>query len=211
MCASSTHSASDAPAWVNQTQPDRQRHRRHRDPQYRAPARLRAVRLRRAGDLAMSQASREARQGIARRLTAVGRVRRAADRRAARVRPRRRDRPPQGETPKWKSRRRPRISSRRSRNAADGDLNSWIDDVRPPHPEYVALQKALADVRGQQAKGGWPQVKSPRQAWRLESRRRGIAPAPGGERAFQGRSRRTTPLRHRAGRTPSSRSRSCTR
>lgn len=44
--------------------------------------------------------------------------------------------------------------------AIDGDLDSFIDQVRPQHPEYVALQKALADVRGQLAKGGWPQVKA---------------------------------------------------
>lgn len=42
--------------------------------------------------------------------------------------------------------------------AIDGDLDSFIEQLRPQHPEYVALQKALADVRGQQAKGGWPQV-----------------------------------------------------
>ena len=44
--------------------------------------------------------------------------------------------------------------------AVDGDLDSFIEQVRPQHGEYVALQKALADVRGQQAKGGWPQVKA---------------------------------------------------
>jgi murein L,D-transpeptidase YcbB/YkuD len=42
--------------------------------------------------------------------------------------------------------------------ALDGNLESWIEEIRPHHPEYVTLQKALADVRGQLEKGGWPQV-----------------------------------------------------
>jgi len=42
--------------------------------------------------------------------------------------------------------------------AVDGGLGSWIEQVQPRHPEYVALQKALADLRGQVEKGGWPQV-----------------------------------------------------
>jgi murein L,D-transpeptidase YcbB/YkuD len=37
-------------------------------------------------------------------------------------------------------------------------LRAWLDDVRPRHAEYVALQKAYADLRGQLAKGGWPHV-----------------------------------------------------
>lgn len=57
-----------------------------------------------------------------------------------------------------KSRRPPVDVAARLGAAIDGDLGSFIDHVRPQHPEYVALQKALADVRGQQAKGGWPQV-----------------------------------------------------
>ena len=61
---------------------------------------------------------------------------------------------------KWKSRRvEPDFAAKLSA-AIDGALDSFIDQVRPQHPEYVALQKALADVRGQQAKGGWPQVKA---------------------------------------------------
>ena len=43
-------------------------------------------------------------------------------------------------------------------DAVDGDLESWLDRVRPPHAEYAALQKALANLRGQQEKGGWPRV-----------------------------------------------------
>ena len=59
---------------------------------------------------------------------------------------------------KWKSRRVQPDFAAKLNGAIDGDLNSFLEQVRPQHPEYVALQKALADVRGQQAKGGWPQV-----------------------------------------------------
>jgi len=61
---------------------------------------------------------------------------------------------------KWKTRRAEPDFAATLNAAIDGDLDSWIEKVRPQHPEYVALQKALADVRGQQAKGGWPQVKA---------------------------------------------------
>ena len=43
--------------------------------------------------------------------------------------------------------------------AAD-DPSTWIDAVRPPHPEYAALQKALDALIGQRDKGGWPPVPS---------------------------------------------------
>lgn len=36
----------------------------------------------------------------------------------------------------------------------------FVEAVRPPHPEYVALQKALDDLIGQKEKGGWPNVPS---------------------------------------------------
>ena len=40
----------------------------------------------------------------------------------------------------------------------NGNIDSWLDTVRPRHPEYAALQKALADLRGDQEQGGWPRV-----------------------------------------------------
>jgi murein L,D-transpeptidase YcbB/YkuD len=40
-------------------------------------------------------------------------------------------------------------------DAANGDVEEWIDAMRPPHPEYAALQKALDALHGQEAKGGW--------------------------------------------------------
>lgn len=61
---------------------------------------------------------------------------------------------------KWKSRRAQPDLAAKLNAALDADLDSFIEAVRPQHPEYVALQKALADVRGQLAKGGWPQVKA---------------------------------------------------
>ncbi len=61
---------------------------------------------------------------------------------------------------RWKSRRAEPDFAATLNAAVDEDLASWIDDLRPRHPEYVALQKALADVEGQRDKGGWPQVKA---------------------------------------------------
>ena len=40
------------------------------------------------------------------------------------------------------------------------DPKKFVEAVRPPHPEYVALQKALDDLIGQKEKGGWPAVPS---------------------------------------------------
>lgn len=38
------------------------------------------------------------------------------------------------------------------------DPLKWIESLRPPHPEYAALQKALDDLHGQKEKGGWVSV-----------------------------------------------------
>ncbi|MDP3720263.1 MAG: L,D-transpeptidase family protein [Acidobacteriota bacterium] len=38
------------------------------------------------------------------------------------------------------------------------DPLKWIESLRPPHPEYAALQKALDDLHGQKEKGGWSSV-----------------------------------------------------
>ena len=43
-------------------------------------------------------------------------------------------------------------------SAAVDDPEKFVDAVRPPHPEYAALQKALDDLNGQKAKGGWVKV-----------------------------------------------------
>lgn len=43
-------------------------------------------------------------------------------------------------------------------NQALDDPLEWIESLRPPHPEYAALQKALDDLHGQKEKGGWGSV-----------------------------------------------------
>ena len=58
---------------------------------------------------------------------------------------------------RWKARRElPDLAG--TLNAAGGDLEAWIDTVRPQHPEYVALQRALIGLQAQREKGGWPDV-----------------------------------------------------
>jgi L,D-transpeptidase YcbB len=42
--------------------------------------------------------------------------------------------------------------------AAVDDPEKFVEAVRPPHAEYAALQKALDDLIGQKAKGGWVKV-----------------------------------------------------
>jgi L,D-transpeptidase YcbB len=44
--------------------------------------------------------------------------------------------------------------------AAVDDPKKFVDAVRPPHQEYVALSKALDDLNGQREKGGWVKVPS---------------------------------------------------
>lgn len=45
--------------------------------------------------------------------------------------------------------------------AVDGEnVTEWLDDVRPRHPEYAALQRTYADLLGQREKGGWPTVRA---------------------------------------------------
>ena len=43
-------------------------------------------------------------------------------------------------------------------NAVNGDVEKWAEAMRPPHPEYAALQKALDALHGQREKGGWVRV-----------------------------------------------------
>jgi L,D-transpeptidase YcbB len=47
----------------------------------------------------------------------------------------------------------------RLQNALDGDsLSAVISDIRPSHPKYLSLKKALARYRTYAAEGGWPSV-----------------------------------------------------
>jgi len=56
---------------------------------------------------------------------------------------------------KWKAQRKAPDYLAALEKAADGDVKDWLEVMRPPHPEYVALQKALDALNGQQEKGGW--------------------------------------------------------
>lgn len=58
----------------------------------------------------------------------------------------------------WESRRRAPDFVGILVHVAEGDPGTWLDTVRPPHPEYAALQKALVDLLGQQGEGGWRKV-----------------------------------------------------
>jgi murein L,D-transpeptidase YcbB/YkuD len=50
------------------------------------------------------------------------------------------------------------------------DPDDFVDLVRPPHAEYVALQKALDDLNGQKEKGGWVKVPSAKSVNELRQR-----------------------------------------
>jgi murein L,D-transpeptidase YcbB/YkuD len=51
------------------------------------------------------------------------------------------------ETPGWKPARRAPNFVDSLHKAREGRLTAWLDTIRPPHPGYVALQKALAKLR----------------------------------------------------------------
>jgi murein L,D-transpeptidase YcbB/YkuD len=74
---------------------------------------------------------------------------------------------------RWRAQRRlPDLASSLA-DARNGRLASWLDKLRPPHEEYAGLQKALAALRGVQAKGGWPTVnRQPTKASRIALVRR---------------------------------------
>ena len=59
----------------------------------------------------------------------------------------------------WKARRTAPDYVSTFSEAIDDPLK-WIESMRPPHPEYAGLQKALDDLNGQKEKGGWPAVSS---------------------------------------------------
>jgi murein L,D-transpeptidase YcbB/YkuD len=84
---------------------------------------------------------------------------------------------------RWKPRREPPDFATTLNAAIAADLASWVGQIRPRHAEYVALQKALADLRGQLAKGGWPQ--DLRQRLVASGHLKGEAPIEDGLKAFQ--------------------------
>jgi murein L,D-transpeptidase YcbB/YkuD len=60
----------------------------------------------------------------------------------------------------WKSgREAPDLVGTLARAVDEESLAEWLDEVRPRHAEYAALQKAHGDLLGQKQKGGWPAVR----------------------------------------------------
>jgi len=51
---------------------------------------------------------------------------------------------------RWKARRTPPDFVGTLAASMTGDVNTWLDRIRPQHPQYAALQKALVDLRAQQ-------------------------------------------------------------
>ena len=58
----------------------------------------------------------------------------------------------------WKPRRQAPDLAGTLSAAAQGDVTSWLNDVRPRHPEYAALQKALATLQALDDQSEWPTV-----------------------------------------------------
>jgi len=69
----------------------------------------------------------------------------------------------------WKARRTAPDLVAAVAKAAD-DPDGFVDLVRPPHAEYVALQKALDDLNGQKEKGGWVKVPTTKSTNELRER-----------------------------------------
>jgi murein L,D-transpeptidase YcbB/YkuD len=59
---------------------------------------------------------------------------------------------------RWKARRKAPDLAGTLYSAIGDSLAGWFDAIRPGHPEYAALQKALADLTGVRQRGGWPKV-----------------------------------------------------
>jgi murein L,D-transpeptidase YcbB/YkuD len=59
--------------------------------------------------------------------------------------------PPKAIDSRWKARRTPPDFVGTLASSMTGDMNAWLNIIRPQHPQYAALQKALVDLRAQQA------------------------------------------------------------
>lgn len=59
---------------------------------------------------------------------------------------------------RWKNQRTPPDLAGTLNQAVDGDLAGWISSIRPLHPEYASLRKALADLYAIQKKGAWGRI-----------------------------------------------------
>ena len=65
---------------------------------------------------------------------------------------------PTAVAPNWKSQRNTPDLAGSLHQAADRSLEQWIADQQPQHAEYVALQRALRELRSQEQQGEWPKV-----------------------------------------------------
>jgi len=66
---------------------------------------------------------------------------------------------PSAIAPSWKSQRDIHDLAGSLQQAANRSLEQWIADLQPQHAEYVALQRALRELRSQQQEQGeWPKV-----------------------------------------------------
>jgi murein L,D-transpeptidase YcbB/YkuD len=59
---------------------------------------------------------------------------------------------------RWKPRRKAPDLAGSLNGSIDGSLEGWLASIRPQHPEYAALQKALADLTGVRQRGGWAKI-----------------------------------------------------
>ncbi|HYN06446.1 MAG TPA: L,D-transpeptidase family protein [Vicinamibacterales bacterium] len=59
---------------------------------------------------------------------------------------------------RWKPRRTAPDFAASLTQAIDDRLAGWLDAIRPAHPEYAALQRALVGLKGVKQRGGWPKV-----------------------------------------------------
>ena len=60
--------------------------------------------------------------------------------------------------PNWKAQRQAPDLRTSLDQLANGRLDAWIEGLKPRHPEYTALQRALGQLRDDSRKGGWPKV-----------------------------------------------------
>ncbi len=89
------------------------------------------------------------------------------------------------QTPGWKSARTAPDFVGALYNAHQGPLTSWLDALRPPHPEYVALQRALAELRTERdANPGLPAIDERIHVVELNLNRWRLMPDDLGERHF---------------------------
>jgi murein L,D-transpeptidase YcbB/YkuD len=89
------------------------------------------------------------------------------------------------QTPGWKPLRTPPDFVDSLDAARQGQLASWLDSIRPQHPEYLALQKALAELRSErEQKASSPEIDARIRQVELNLNRWRLLPDDLGERHF---------------------------